>query len=163
MNELTNLSFGDTFNFCDRGWECPKCGRVYSPTTSMCYYCGNGTKTTTPNTTPPSTGNPYPFGYTEVTCGTPSSGCGGNCSCNTTPKTSLSQKSGSSVTSSKLGNSTSKPTTTTTGSPNVVGVKTAPTTRVDVKGFDAKNSESELSELLNEVLFGGKRNSSSRF
>jgi len=21
------------------GWECPKCGRVYSPTTSMCAFC----------------------------------------------------------------------------------------------------------------------------
>ena len=25
------------------GWECPKCGRVYSPTQSMCLYCGNDT------------------------------------------------------------------------------------------------------------------------
>lgn len=24
-----------------KGWECPKCGRVYSPSTLMCYYCGN--------------------------------------------------------------------------------------------------------------------------
>jgi hypothetical protein len=24
-----------------QGWECPKCGRVYSPSTSMCKYCGN--------------------------------------------------------------------------------------------------------------------------
>lgn len=23
-----------------QGWICPKCGRVYSPTTFMCYYCG---------------------------------------------------------------------------------------------------------------------------
>lgn len=26
----------------NQGWVCPKCGRVYSPTTPMCYYCGNG-------------------------------------------------------------------------------------------------------------------------
>ena len=25
-----------------RGWQCPICGRVYSPTTMMCLYCGNG-------------------------------------------------------------------------------------------------------------------------
>lgn len=24
----------------DKGWECPKCGRVYSPSTIMCLYCG---------------------------------------------------------------------------------------------------------------------------
>ena len=23
------------------GWRCPVCGRVYSPYTSMCAYCGN--------------------------------------------------------------------------------------------------------------------------
>lgn len=23
-----------------QGWECPKCGRVYSPTVPMCLYCG---------------------------------------------------------------------------------------------------------------------------
>ena len=22
-----------------QGWECPKCGRVYSPNTLMCMYC----------------------------------------------------------------------------------------------------------------------------
>lgn len=22
-----------------KGWECPKCGRVYSPSTAMCYFC----------------------------------------------------------------------------------------------------------------------------
>ena len=25
-----------------QGWQCPICGRVYSPTTMMCLYCGNG-------------------------------------------------------------------------------------------------------------------------
>lgn len=24
------------------GWVCPKCGRVYSPTTSSCLFCGPG-------------------------------------------------------------------------------------------------------------------------
>lgn len=27
--------------FIQKGWECPKCGRVYSPSTPMCLYCGN--------------------------------------------------------------------------------------------------------------------------
>lgn len=27
-------------NFMQQGWECPKCGRVYSPSTSMCRFCG---------------------------------------------------------------------------------------------------------------------------
>lgn len=26
-----------------QGWECPKCGRVYSPNTPMCMYCCNQT------------------------------------------------------------------------------------------------------------------------
>jgi hypothetical protein len=26
-------------SFIQQGWECPKCKRVYSPTTSMCNYC----------------------------------------------------------------------------------------------------------------------------
>ena len=24
----------------DKGWECPKCGRVYSPSTVQCLHCG---------------------------------------------------------------------------------------------------------------------------
>jgi len=28
--------------FGQQGWICPKCGRVYSPFTSMCSYCSNG-------------------------------------------------------------------------------------------------------------------------
>ena len=26
-------------SFIPQGWECPKCKRVYSPTTSMCSHC----------------------------------------------------------------------------------------------------------------------------
>jgi len=34
-----------------KGWVCPKCGRVYSPTTSMCSYCNyQMTHTITSNT-----------------------------------------------------------------------------------------------------------------
>lgn len=33
---------GDSF-FARQGWICPKCGRVYSPTTEMCLYCSNET------------------------------------------------------------------------------------------------------------------------
>jgi hypothetical protein len=29
-----------------QGWECPKCGRVYSPTTMMCFSCGNAESST---------------------------------------------------------------------------------------------------------------------
>ena len=30
-----------------QGWQCPICGRVYSPITPMCYYCGGEQKTIT--------------------------------------------------------------------------------------------------------------------
>lgn len=30
------------FGWGMQGWVCPKCGRVYSPYTSMCPYCGGG-------------------------------------------------------------------------------------------------------------------------
>ena len=33
------------------GWVCPKCGRVYSPTTSTCLFCGFGTPYTITATT----------------------------------------------------------------------------------------------------------------
>ena len=35
------------YGYAQQGWQCPLCGRVYSPTTLMCYYCGGQTKTTT--------------------------------------------------------------------------------------------------------------------
>jgi len=28
-------------SFPQQGWQCPICGRVYSPTTAMCFYCGH--------------------------------------------------------------------------------------------------------------------------
>lgn len=30
-----------------QGWICPKCGRVFSPSTPMCLYCGKETSTAT--------------------------------------------------------------------------------------------------------------------
>lgn len=35
----------------NKGWVCPKCGRVYSPSTPMCWYCGDKQITNAPNTT----------------------------------------------------------------------------------------------------------------
>lgn len=37
--------------FAQQGWQCPICKRVYSPTTPMCYYCGNTGTTTTDTVT----------------------------------------------------------------------------------------------------------------
>ena len=34
-----------------QGWECPKCGRVYSPSTSMCFTCPTP-PLVSPNTVP---------------------------------------------------------------------------------------------------------------
>ena len=35
-----------------QGWRCPGCGRYYSPSTPMCFYCGGNQKTwTSPTTT----------------------------------------------------------------------------------------------------------------
>ena len=28
-------------NFVQQGWQCPLCGRVYSPMTPMCFTCNN--------------------------------------------------------------------------------------------------------------------------
>ena len=38
-------------DFAQQGWQCPICKRVYSPTTPMCYYCGNGVPYTVSSTT----------------------------------------------------------------------------------------------------------------
>lgn len=39
-----------------QGWRCPGCGRYYSPSTVMCFYCGGNQRTwTSPTTTSPST------------------------------------------------------------------------------------------------------------
>ena len=37
-------------NLLDKGWECPKCGRVYAPWVMKCSYCGNDTQPTTTTT-----------------------------------------------------------------------------------------------------------------
>ena len=39
------------FNFIAQGWECPKCKRVYSPTTTMCIACPQYTKSVTTTNT----------------------------------------------------------------------------------------------------------------
>ena len=39
------------FNFVQQGWECPKCKRVYSPTTIMCIACPSLTASTSNSTT----------------------------------------------------------------------------------------------------------------
>lgn len=36
------MSDWNSVDFTQQGWQCPVCKRVYSPTTPMCYYCGNG-------------------------------------------------------------------------------------------------------------------------
>ena len=33
-------------NYIPKGWQCPVCKRVYSPSTFECFYCGRGTITT---------------------------------------------------------------------------------------------------------------------
>lgn len=45
----TNYLDNNDFFFAPKGWICPKCGRVYSPSTPICWYCG-GEKTTTVDT-----------------------------------------------------------------------------------------------------------------
>lgn len=42
----------NNYDFSPKGWICPKCGRVYSPSTSMCSYCGNNYTITTEHLPP---------------------------------------------------------------------------------------------------------------
>jgi hypothetical protein len=52
------------FNFIAQGWECPKCKRVYSPTTTMCIACPQYTKSvTTTNTLISSDGTSFSTSY----------------------------------------------------------------------------------------------------
>ena len=41
--------------FTSQGWQCPICKRVYSPTTPMCYYCGNDKTVASTSTAPEAT------------------------------------------------------------------------------------------------------------
>jgi len=47
-----------------QGWQCPVCGRVYSPTTMMCPFCGGNQQT---YVSTDSTGNPPPQHPSSVT------------------------------------------------------------------------------------------------
>lgn len=49
-------------NLFDKGWECPKCGAVMSPTTSCCVNCrGIGEVTINTNFTKYIENAPFPF------------------------------------------------------------------------------------------------------
>jgi hypothetical protein len=56
-----------THGFTQQGWECPKCGKVYSPSTPMCLTCPQKTATTTTTGTPM---DGLTFGKGGVTSGT---------------------------------------------------------------------------------------------
>lgn len=42
MQSWPDLEFENITPIGQMGWICPKCGRVYSPSTSQCLYCGGG-------------------------------------------------------------------------------------------------------------------------
>lgn len=46
MKEESNVINPFNGMFGQQGWICPKCGRVFSPSTSMCLYCSKGTSAT---------------------------------------------------------------------------------------------------------------------
>ena len=51
--------------FIQQGWQCPICGRIYSPTTPMCFYC-RPTKVEITTGTPIDHG--FPDAYYKNTC-----------------------------------------------------------------------------------------------
>ena len=54
--------------FVAQGWQCPVCGRVYSPSTPWCYFCGNyETKATTTASIEISSDPPNPIHASQST------------------------------------------------------------------------------------------------
>jgi len=49
----------------NKGWICPKCGRVYAPWIDKCQYCGGSTITNMPPTCPYQWWCDYPY-YTNT-------------------------------------------------------------------------------------------------
>lgn len=42
MQSWPDLEFENITPIGQMGWICPKCGRVYSPSTNQCFHCGGG-------------------------------------------------------------------------------------------------------------------------
>ena len=53
------------YGFAPQGWQCPICKRVYSPSTPMCYSCGNYETTTTTCTGKTESNKTYTFDLDE--------------------------------------------------------------------------------------------------
>ena len=45
------MEIGDCTRFVPKGWECPKCGRVYAPDWPFCTACGGNKTVTTDHVT----------------------------------------------------------------------------------------------------------------